>query len=205
MFLDWIASLMPLAFFGLFSMLAFFSSLGVAFLRSSIHAVLSLVFLFVNISCLFLLLQAEFMAMLMLVVYVGAVTVLFLFFVMMIAENNEKKVSSIHYGKTIYLMCGLFVLTMLLTIFCKTYPHITTTHHDVKMIGAVLYTDFLPMFQSCGVILLMAIIGAIALLHNSQDEENMARKQDYAMQLSASQHANLRMMKIGFRKGVNDE
>lgn len=205
MFLDFIASLLPLAFFGLFGTLAFFSAMGVAFLRSSIHSVLALVFLLVNISCLFLLLKAEFMAMLMLMVYVGAVTVLFLFFVMMIAERKEEKSPPILYGKTIYLMFGLFILTMGLTIFCKTYPHTSTTQHDVKMIGAVLYTDFLPIFQTCGLILLMAIVGSIALLHNSKDETNVARKQNYSEQMSASYHVNLRMVKIGFKEGVEDE
>lgn len=94
---------------------------------------------------------------------------------------------------------------MVLTIFCKTYPYNETVSHDVKMIGEVLYTDFLPVFQSCGVILLMAIVGAIALLHNSQEEEHVARKQDYGEQMAASYHENLRMVKIGFREGIKDE
>lgn len=194
-------------FFGLFAFLAILASIGVILSKKAIHAVLCLVFLFFNISCLFLLIKAEFIAMLMLVVYVGAVTVLFLFFVMTIADAEKSaKLCENRYLKSSLLIFLAFLACFLPAMIHKTFAAAEISAHPTIMIGELLYTQFAPIFQSCGVVLLVAIMASITLMNqNKEPEEHPVKKQNFLEQMSASAKKNLKLVNVDFKAGMNDE
>ena len=160
--------------FYLFSSVAVLSALMVISAKNPVHSVLFLILSFVNASGLFVLLGAEFLAMILVVVYVGAVAVLFLFVVMMLDINYIK----LREGFLQYLPFGALlgiVLVMELGILFLTdtssninnsnatfNPKIYETE-NTKMIGEILYTKYFYLFQICGIILLVAMIGSITL------------------------------------------
>ncbi|MBQ4875196.1 MAG: NADH-quinone oxidoreductase subunit J [Rickettsiaceae bacterium H1] len=150
-------------FFYLFaSSLIMLSSLVISS-KNPVHSVLFLILVFVNSTVLFLLLNAEFVAMLLIIVYVGAVAVLFLFIVIMLGVETIKK----KFKKKSYL--ALIPLLALLCELCWVYfkhdffaPN-HSSNIDIYMIGNVLYTDYFYLFQMAGLILLIAMVGAIVL------------------------------------------
>ena len=160
--------------FYLFSSVAVLSALMVVSSKNPVHSVLFLILSFVNASALFVLLGAEFLAMILIVVYVGAVAVLFLFVVMMLDINFIK----LRQGFLQYLPFGAllgFVLIFELGIlfltknfsevnFPKYYnmPIITETE-NTKLLGYELYTKYFYLFQIAGLVLLIAMIGSITL------------------------------------------
>ena len=158
-------------FFWLFSSIIVISSIAVISARNPVHSVLFLILAFANSSGLFVLLGAEFLAMIFLIVYVGAVAVLFLFVVMML--NIDLESISLHIKKYIYsgLVVGFILLIELILsgyswdlikddlVFQreKAMNNITNT----QQIGNVMYTEYFLLFQIAGSILLVAMIGAI--------------------------------------------
>ncbi len=160
--------------FYLFSSVAVLSALMVISAKNPVHSVLFLILSFVNASGLFVLLGAEFLAMILVVVYVGAVAVLFLFVVMMLDINYIK----LREGFLQYLPFGALlgiVLVIELGILYLTdiSPNINSSKvplelriseiENTKMIGEILYTKYFYLFQICGIILLVAMIGSITL------------------------------------------
>ena len=151
------------------------SSLAVISSRNPVHAVFFLILAFFNAAALFVLIGAEYIAMTLVIVYVGAVAVLFLFVVMMLNINFAKlRAGFIH-----YLPIGLFVASLLfveigsliylsfdapasLAAPAEPMPSATVAN-NAEAIGRVLYTDYVLLFQLAGVILLVAMIGAIVL------------------------------------------
>ena len=136
--------------------------------RNPVHSVLFLILAFFNAAGLFVMLGAEFLAMLLVVVYVGAVAVLFLFVVMMLDINFAE----LREGFQKYLPLGLIVGGLLLAELCLTVfagaSRLTSIPeldgpHNTAAIGLVLYTDYVYLFQLAGLILLVAMIGAITL------------------------------------------
>ena len=160
--------------FYLFSTVAVLSALMVISSKNSVHSVLFLILSFVNAAGLFVLLGAEFLAMILVVVYVGAVAVLFLFVVMMLDINfiklREGFLQYLPFGALLSIVLiaelGILFLTrnfteISLVSYSKT-PIISSTE-NTKLIGSILYTEYFYLFQLCGIILLVAMIGSIAL------------------------------------------
>ena len=160
--------------FYIFSLVAVLSALMVISARNPVHSVLFLILSFVNASGLFVLLGAEFLAMILVVVYVGAVAVLFLFVVMMLDINFVK----LREGFLQYLPFGALLGTVLIVelgilFLTKSFsenslsqfvqsPQINEVE-NTKLIGQVLYTDYFYLFQISGLILLVAMVGSITL------------------------------------------
>lgn len=176
-------------------------------LRNPVHSVLFLIFSFFNAAALFLLLGAEFIAMILIIVYVGAVAVLFLFVVMMLNIN----VAQVKQGflKNLPLGVGLGVLVFLQLYFALEnsaaflpqaaavieQPETTNT----ELIGHTLYTDYFIAFQLAGLILLVAMIGAIVLtLTHGKD----ARRQDVTKQIMRRKEDCVELVDVKVREGV---
>lgn len=157
-------------FFYLFAFMTVVSGLMVILARNPVHSVLFLILAFFNSAGLFVLLGAEFLAMLLVVVYVGAVAVLFLFVVMMLDINIDEMRQGFRQHLPLGLVVGLILIVELLMIFTQDLSTdnvlATNLSNDISntaMIGQVLYTEYLLNFQVAGLILLVAMIGAITL------------------------------------------
>ncbi len=165
-----------LAFY-LFAILAVLSGLAVVFAKNPVHAVLWLILAFLSSAGLFVLQGAEFVAMLMIIVYVGAVAVLFLFVVMML----DVDFATFRAGMAQYIPVGLLIGAVLLMILGLAIGEWSTSDladslrqsvapaatevHNAQALGDLIYTDYVFLFQTAGVILLVAMIGAIVLTH----------------------------------------
>ena len=160
--------------FYLFAAMTIASAVLVIFARNPVHSVLWLIVAFFNAAGLFLLLGAEFIAMLLVIVYVGAVAVLFLFIVMML----DIDFAALRSGFTRNLPFGLVIaLVLLAEIFVAASAHragpsraiaTTATQPNIEAIGVALYGRDLFPFEIAGLILLVAMIGAIVLTHRSR-------------------------------------
>ncbi|MFN0217424.1 MAG: NADH-quinone oxidoreductase subunit J [Hyphomicrobium sp.] len=164
---------MTAVFFYLFSTLAVASAAMVILARNPVHAVLFLILTFFNAAGLFVLLGAEFLAMLLIVVYVGAVAVLFLFVVMMLdVDFAELKAGFIKNARVGALVGGV-VLAELIALFAfqglemapgrSAAAAVPTDLTNTEALGRLIYTKYVYFFQAAGVILLVAMIGAIVL------------------------------------------
>ena len=175
--------------FYLFATLTIASAVAVIFARNPVHSVLWLILAFFNAAGLMLLLGAEFIAMLLVIVYVGAVAVLFLFIVMMLNIDF----AALRSGFTRNLPFGLIVALVLLAEIVvavsawKSGPvtenvqPAAATQPNIEAIGELLYTRFLFPFEIAGLILLVAMIGAIVLTHRRRADargQNVARQVD---------------------------
>ena len=185
------------------------SALAVVSVRNPVHSVLFLIFSFFNSAGLFVLLGAEFIAMLMVIVYVGAVAVLFLFIVMMLNINFAK----LRAGFIRYLPIGLLVAAVMLTelvlvikystagqsVLAKAAEPMPDAVSNTVSLGMILYTDYAYAFQIAGIILLVAMIGAIVL--TSRTREGVLR-QDIGKQISRNREDCMEVVKVQSRKGV---
>lgn len=195
--------------FYLFSFIAISSSLAVISSKNTVHAVFFLILDFVSISCLFIMMGAEYLGMLTLIVYVGAVAVLFLFVVMMLNVNFK----DLRTGFLSYLPFGLLIgiviiieLGMMIGTwkykdsFIKTSEiQISSKVSNTEALGNVLYTDFIHYFQISGIILLVAMIGAILLTF--RQKENLKR-QDITKQVSRERDDGVSLEEVESFKGV---
>ena len=195
------------AFFYLFSIVTIASAVMVISARNPVHSVLFLILAFVNAAGLFLLTGAEFLAMILVVVYVGAVAVLFLFVVMMLdVDFAELKQGFLQY-LPIGMLVGLIVLVELITVIgvwsvapqaalsTPTPGHMT----NVEALGRVLYTQYVYLFQEAGFVLLTAMIGAIVLtLHHRPN----VRRQNIAEQNARTRASAIEVKKVPSRAGV---
>lgn len=188
--------LQAIAFY-LFALMTLFSAVMVITSRNPVHSVLFLIFAFFNSAGLFVLLGAEFIAMILVIVYVGAVAVLFLFVVMML----DISFSDLRKGAMQYVPLGLFLGAILLAEFIILYSDwyfapgavqeiAQSELTNTEQLGQVIYTDYIYAFQASGLILLVAMIGAIVLTHRTREgiqkqkvEEQQARKQSDAMEV----------------------
>ncbi len=165
--------LYPITFY-LFSSIAVLSALMVISAKNPVHSVLFLILSFVNASGLFVLLGAEFLAMILVVVYVGAVAVLFLFVVMMLDINyiklREGFLQYLPFGALLGIVLVIELGILYLTDISSNINNSKLLHEpkiyeveNTKMIGEILYTKYFYLFQICGIILLVAMIGSITL------------------------------------------
>ena len=165
----------PLLSFYLFSAVILLSSLMVISSKNPVHSVLFLILTFFNAAGLFVILHAEFLAMILIIVYVGAVAVLFLFVVMMLDVNFTKsKENVLHYMPFGLFIGAVFVCELIIVLINSkldlaniqilsnpftNFSNMTNT----QALGSVLYTDYILYFQLSGIILLVAMIGSIVL------------------------------------------
>ncbi len=198
-----------LAFY-LFSSVAVLSALMVISAKNPVHSVLFLILSFVNASGLFVLLGAEFLAMILVVVYVGAVAVLFLFVVMMLDINFIKlREGFLQYlpfgallGIVLIVELGILFLTKSFSqnnlIVYSKFPAIAEIE-NTKMLGSVLYTKYFFLFQISGLILLVAMIGSITL---TLRHKNKSKKQIIYNQNNTASSQSIIKKKIQLGEGI---
>jgi len=196
--------------FYFFSSITIASSLMVISAKNTVHAVFFLILDFVSISCLFIMMGAEYLGMLTLIVYVGAVAVLFLFVVMILNVNFK----NLRTGFLSYLPFGTLIGVVMLTeiglmIGTWKYKHSFIKTSEIKVsknlsnteaLGNVLYTDFVHYFQISGLILLVAMVGAILLTKKKKDN---LKRQDITKQVSREREEGVSLKEVESFKGVN--
>ena len=171
---------LPVLAFYMFASVTIASGLLVISAKNPVHSVLWLILAFFSSAGLFVLLGAEFLAMLLIIVYVGAVAVLFLFVVMMLDINFKDLRDGVLQYLPIGVLIGLILLAELVTLAgawifaddvtrnaAAPIPDVAAVS-NTKALGQILYTDYIFIFQSAGLILLVAMIGAIVLTHRSR-------------------------------------
>jgi len=199
--------------FYFFSLITVFSAAMVIVSRNAVYSVFFLILVFVSVSILFIMIGAEFLGMIMLIVYVGAVAVLFLFVVMMLNVTEKKATKFKRSGLINNISVGSIVgaiifLELLVVIGGWKYKgdfvplssitfnsELTNTH----ALGNVLYTDYIHLFQISGMILLIAMVGAITLTFKKR--ENIKR-QNYFKQIERDKTSSISLEEVESEKGV---
>lgn len=188
------------------------AALGVILFRNTVYSVLLLIFTFLNAAALFILLGAEFLAMSLIIVYVGAVAVLFLFVVMMlnISVVEAKKYIVKNY-KLLSIVSIIFLAELIAIIYLSVQQKSIVASaqtpiifdgikNNTQQIGLVLYNNFGYLFQVCGVILFVAIIGAIALTHR---QPKNIKRQNVAEQMKRNKQNSVKLISVKVGEGVN--
>jgi NADH-quinone oxidoreductase subunit J len=194
-------------FFYLFSFVVVASALMVITARNPVHSVLFLILAFFNAAGLFVLLGAEFLAMILVIVYVGAVAVLFLFVVMTL----DIDFSELRAGTARYLPIGLLIGAVLLTeliLVAGTFvvapgaiqPVPAEQVTNAEAIGRVLYTKYVYFFQLAGGVLLVAMIGTIVL---TLRHRRTAKRQDVGTQVGRRREDAIAVVKVETGKGIS--
>ena len=191
-------------FFYIFAGVTCLAGLMVISSRNPVHSVLFLILAFFNSAGLFVLLGAEFLAMLLVVVYVGAVAVLFLFVVMMLDINFAELREGFQRYMPLGLVVGGILLTEILFVFFNREEmpenvNLVSEVSNTRALGRVLYTDYIYLFQVAGLILLVAMIGAITL--TLRRRENV-RKQLISTQNDRTREETIQVVKVSNRVGV---
>ena len=199
-------------FFYVFSVIAVVSAIMVTVSKNTVHSVFFLILDFISISCLFIMIGAEFLGMIMLIVYVGDVAVLFLFVVMMLNVAQQKNqwfiseensghipvgllISAIIFFELIIVIGGWKYKPDLFISSSSISNEITNTHS----LGQVLYTDYIHIFQISGMILLIAMIGAIVLTFRQREG---VKKQSYLKQIGRERADGVEVLEVASNKGV---
>ena len=196
--------------FYIFSLVAVLSALMVISARNPVHSVLFLILSFVNASGLFVLLGAEFLAMILVVVYVGAVAVLFLFVVMMLDINFVKlREGFLQYlpfgallGIVLIIELGILFLTRSFSENSLSKFVESPVMNDVentKLIGQVLYTDYFYLFQISGLILLVAMVGSITL---TLRDRGQVKRQNISQQNYTNADDSIEKKKVKLEEGI---
>ena len=199
-------------FFCFFSLIAIFSALMVIASRNTVNSVFFLILDFISISCLFIMIGAEFLGMILLIVYVGAVAVLFLFVVMMLNVAQQKQ-SWFVGKKATHIPSGLIVSILILlelvvviggwkykdNIMTISELNIDQNISNTHQIGNVMYTDYILYFQLSGVILLLSMIGAIILTYRKREN---VKTQNYFRQISREKSSSIEIKEVKFKEGV---
>ena len=196
--------MIEMLFFYLFASITCLAGLMVISSRNPVHSVLFLILAFFNAAGLFVLLGAEFLAMLLVVVYVGAVAVLFLFVVMMLDINFVELREGFLRYTPLGLGVGGVLLAEILFVFFNSadMPETVVMVNEVsntRALGRILYTDYIYLFQLAGLILLVAMIGAIAL--TLRKRENV-RRQSIASQIERTREESIEVVSVPSNTGV---
>jgi len=201
-------------FFYVFSTIAIVSAIMVTASKNTVHSVFFLILDFISVSCLFIMIGAEFLGMIMLIVYVGAVAVLFLFVVMMLNVAQQKNQWFLSSQSSRHIPIGLIIGTIIFfeliivvggwkykpeliekTNSTSSFEGISNTHS----LGQILYTDYIHVFQISGMVLLVAMIGAIVLTFRQREG---VKKQSYIKQISRERSEGVEVLEVQFNKGV---
>jgi len=200
-------------FFYTFSIIAVVSAIMVTVSKNTVHSVFFLILDFISISCLFIMIGAEFLGMIMLIVYVGAVAVLFLFVVMMLNVAQQKnewftsQESSGHIPVGLIISAIIFFELIIVVGGWKYKPDLFNTNNlnlsggtsNTHSLGQVLYTDYIHIFQLSGMILLVAMIGAIVLTFR---QRSGVKRQSYIKQISRERSEGVQVVNLESNKGV---
>ena len=204
-------------FFYIFALIAIVSAIMVTVSRNTVHSVFFLILDFVSISCLFIMSGAEFLGMIMLIVYVGAVAVLFLFVVMMLnvaqQENEWFQSKKSKEQNSSHIPVGFLISTIIFfelivviggwklkpEIFSNLKPEVMLGTTNTHSIGSVLYTDYIHLFQISGMILLVSMIGAIVLTYKKIVG---LKRQSYVRQISREKISGVEIVNVDKNKGV---
>ena len=201
-------------FFYVFSIIAVISAIMVTVSKNTVHSVFFLILDFISISCLFIMIGAEFLGMIMLIVYVGAVAVLFLFVVMMlnVAQQknqwfNSEATSSSHIPVGLIISTIIFFELIIVVGGWKYKPELSNPNtsqisdeiSNTHSLGQVLYTDYIHIFQISGMILLIAMIGAIVLTFRRREG---LKTQSYLKQISRERSEGIEVLEVQSNKGV---
>jgi len=203
-------------FFYIFSLIAIVSAIMVTVSKNTVHSVFFLILDFISISCLFIMIGAEFLGMIMLIIYVGAVAVLFLFVVMMlnVAQQKNQWFSARESSK--HIPVGLIISTiiffeLIIVIGGWNYKpdlvssmslNIDSSISNTHAIGYVLYTDYIHIFQLSGMILLVAMIGAIVLTFR---QRSGVKRQSYFSQISRERSDGVELIDVPSNQGVKSD
>jgi NADH-quinone oxidoreductase subunit J len=200
---------LPLFFFYAFSFVAVASALMVISSRNPVHAVLFLILCFVNAAGIFLLAGAEFLALILIVVYVGAVAVLFLFVVMMLDVDFAALRQGMLQYAPVGVVVGLILLLELLLVAGSfviapdvagnALLPIDAAVTNTRALGQVIYTRYVFLFQGAGAVLLVAMIGAIVLTLRHKPS---ARRQDVFRQTGRKRHESVENVKVKSGQGL---
>ena len=199
--------------FYIFSFIAIISAIMVTVSRNTVHSVFFLILDFISISCLFIMIGAEFLGMIMLIVYVGAVAVLFLFVVMMLNVAQQKNEwfnaseSSSHIPVGLLVSLVIFFELIIVIGGWKYKPevldsislNVDTNITNTQSLGNVIYTDYIHLFQLSGMILLVAMIGAIVLTFR---QRSGVKRQSYLRQISRERNEGVELVDVETNKGV---
>ena len=200
-------------FFYVFSVIAVVSAIMVTVSKNTVHSVFFLILDFISISCLFIMIGAEFLGMIMLIVYVGAVAVLFLFVVMMLNVAQQKNQWFVSKDSSRHIPIGLLISVIIFfeliiviggwkykpDLFNSTKSSLENGVSNTHSLGQVLYTDYIHVFQISGMILLIAMIGAIVLTFR---QRSGVKKQSYIKQISRERSQGVEILEVQSNKGV---
>ena len=200
-------------FFYVFSVIAVVSAIMVTVSKNTVHSVFFLILDFISISCLFIMIGAEFLGMIMLIVYVGAVAVLFLFVVMMLNVAQQKNQWFVSKDSSRHIPIGLLISVIIFfeliiviggwkykpDLFNSTKSSLENGVSNTHSLGQVLYTDYIHVFQISGMILLIAMIGAIVLTFRQREG---VKKQSYLKQISRERTDGVEVLEVAYNKGV---
>src|SRR5690349_11052556 len=197
-------------FFWLFAVVCIASAIMVIASKNPVHSVLFLILAFVNAAGLFVLMGAEFLAMILIVVYVGAVAVLFLFVVMMLdvdfTELGQGFLNYLPIGGVIGVILLVELISILLTsVIAPGVPKAITAPiaadvSNTQALGLVLYTRYVYFFQAAGIILLVAMIGAIVMTLHHKPE---VRRQNIAAQVARRRADAIELVKVKPGQGLS--
>ena len=199
--------------FYIFSLIAIVSAIMVTVSKNTVNSVFFLILDFISISCLFIMIGAEFLGMIMLIVYVGAVAVLFLFVVMMLNVAQQKNEWFNSSGTSSHMPVGLLVsiiifFELIIVIGGWKYKpdlldsiaiEINTELTNTQSLGSVIYTDYIHLFQLSGMVLLVAMIGAIVLTFR---QRSGVKRQSYFKQISRDRKDGIELVDVENNKGV---
>ena len=200
-------------FFYFFSFVAIVSAIMVTASKNTVHSVFFLILDFISISCLFIMIGAEFLGMIMLIVYVGAVAVLFLFVVMMLNVAQQKNQWFLSKSSSGHIPIGLIISTIIFfeliivvggwkykpDIIYQSKEFLSKDISNTHSLGQVIYTDYIHIFQISGMILLVAMVGAIVLTYRQRQG---VKKQSYVKQISRERSEGVEVLEVASNKGV---
>ncbi|AJC50277.1 NADH-quinone oxidoreductase subunit J [Coxiella endosymbiont of Amblyomma americanum] len=194
--------------FFVFSIILITAAVMVITLRNSVYAALFLVLLFFSSAVLWIMMQAEFLALVLIFIYVGAVTTLFLFIVMMLnvtfSKKQEKFVRFFPFALMTILLLVVTMITIINSRYSGTYSivpfsRVPSNFSNVKIIGTLLYTNYLYPFEIAAIILLVATISAVALALHDREKCN-TKVQRVSEQLQVTKLNRLRIIKMEAEK-----
>ena len=200
-------------FFYVFSIIAIISAIMVTVSKNTVHSVFFLILDFISISCLFIMIGAEFLGMIMLIVYVGAVAVLFLFVVMMLNVAQQTNQWLLSEDSSGHIPVGLIISALIFfeliiviggwkykpDLFISNKSDMLSDVSNTHSLGQILYTDYIHIFQLSGMILLIAMIGAIVLTFRKREGVKI---QSYVKQISRERSDGVELLEVPSNKGV---
>jgi len=200
-------------FFYMFSLIAIISAIMVNASKNTVHSVFFLILDFITISFLFIMIGAEFLGMIMLIVYVGAVAVLFLFVVMMLNVAEQKnqwfEATTGYSHMPVGVIIGIIIFFELIIVvggwkykpdlFSVSLVNVDQNTTNTHLIGNILYTDYIHLFQLSGMILLVSMIGAIVLTFRKRSG---IKRQSYFAQISREKSESVSLVDVKSNEGV---